>query len=127
MVVFACDNFRSYIIGSMVTIYIDHAAIRYFFVKKDAKPRLIRWILLLQEFDCEIQDKKGSENVVADHLSRLELDQQKDRACIQEMFPNEQLMRVEAIVPWYADYVNWIVRCYLMICLPSKRRNSHLM
>jgi hypothetical protein len=37
--------------------------------KKDAKPRLIRWILLLQEFDVEIHDKKWVENVVADHLS----------------------------------------------------------
>ena len=46
-VVFACDKFISYIIGSKVTIYTDHAAIRYLFANKDAKPRLIRWILLL--------------------------------------------------------------------------------
>ena len=73
MVVFACDKFRSYIIGSKVTIYTNHAAIRYLFAKKDAKPILNRWILLLQEFNLEIRDKKGSKNVVTDHLSRLEL------------------------------------------------------
>ena len=56
-VVFACDKFGSYIIGSKVMIYTNHAAIRYLFAKKDAKPCLIRWILLLQEFDLEIRDK----------------------------------------------------------------------
>ena len=67
--VFACEKFRPYILGSHVIIHIDHATIRYLMVKKDAKPRLIRWLLLMQEFDLE--DKKGSDNVIVDHLSRL--------------------------------------------------------
>ena len=70
--VFACEKFRSYILGSHVVIHTDHAAIKYLMEKKDAKPRLIIWVLLLQEFDLGIKDKKGSDNVIADHLSRLE-------------------------------------------------------
>ena len=70
--VFACENFRPYILESYVIIHTNHAAIKYLMAKKDAKPRLIRWVLLLQEFDLEIKDKKESDNVIADHLSRLE-------------------------------------------------------
>ncbi|RVW62567.1 Retrovirus-related Pol polyprotein from transposon 17.6 [Vitis vinifera] len=70
--VFACDKFRSYLIGTKVIVFTDHATLRYLFGKKDAKLRLIGWILLLQEFDLEIQDTKGRENSVADHLSRVE-------------------------------------------------------
>ena len=72
ILVFAFENFRSYLLLSKVIVYTDHSALKYLMAKKDAKPKLIRQILLLQEFDVEIRDKKGVENVVADHLSRLE-------------------------------------------------------
>ncbi|KAK1615684.1 hypothetical protein QYE76_021201 [Lolium multiflorum] len=89
-VVFACDKFRSYIVDSKVTVHTDHAAIRYLMEKKDAKPRLIRWVLLLQEFDLHIVDRKGADNPVADNLSRLE-NIAYDPVPINDSFPNEQL------------------------------------
>jgi len=67
-IVFAMDKFRSYLVGAKVIVYMDHAALKYLLTKKDVKPRLIHWILLLQEFDLEIRDKKGVDNCVADHL-----------------------------------------------------------
>jgi hypothetical protein len=70
-VVFAFEKFRSYIVNSKVIVYTNHSAIKYPLAKKDAKPRLICWILLLQEFDVEIRDKKGVENFVVGHLSRM--------------------------------------------------------
>jgi hypothetical protein len=109
-VVFALDKFRSYLLGSKVLVYSDHAALKYLLSKKDAKSRLIWWIMLLQEFDIEIWDKKGSENVVADHLSRLVVDFNEDVVPIVETFPGEQLMHVSRIVaPWFANIVNYIV------------------
>ena len=102
-VVFACDKFRSYIVDSKVTIQTDHAAIKYLMEKKDAKPRLIRWVLLLQEFDLHIVDRKGAENPVADNLSRLEniLD---DPLPINDNFPDEKLnvISTSRSTPWYA-------------------------
>ena len=81
---------------------------------KDAKPRLIRWVLLLHEFDLEIRDKKGSENVIANHLSRLEKPMEDERGnAIKENFPDEQLFQVSVQVPWYADIVNFLA-CDIM-------------
>ncbi|CAM8908355.1 unnamed protein product [Rhodiola kirilowii] len=106
-VVFALEKFRSYLLGTKVTVFSDHAAIRYLMTKKEAKPRLIRWILLLQEFDVEIKDKKGIENTVADHLSRLVRDEEP--GAITETFPDEHLFALSAKLPWYAPIVNYLV------------------
>jgi hypothetical protein len=114
-VVIACDKFRPYIVDLKVTIHTDHAAIRYLMAKKDAKPRLIRWVLLLQEFDLHIVDKKGAENSVADNLSRLE-NISFDPIPVNDSFPNEQLAAIKVTSresPWYADYANFIVSKYL--------------
>ena len=70
--VFACEKFRPYILGSHVIIHTDHTAIKYLMTKKETKTRLIRWVLLLQEFDQEIKDREGCDNVIADHLQRIE-------------------------------------------------------
>jgi hypothetical protein len=74
-VVFTIKKSRSYFMGAKVIIYIDHAALKYLLTKKDVKPHLIRWILLLQEFDMEIRDKKGVEDSMADHLSHLQFEE----------------------------------------------------
>nr|XP_016473220.1 PREDICTED: uncharacterized protein LOC107795149 [Nicotiana tabacum] len=71
VVVWAFDKFRAYMVGTKVIVYTDHAAIRYLFEKKDAKPRAIKWVLLSQEFNVRIRDRKGTGNQVVDHLSHL--------------------------------------------------------
>ncbi|CAN6453582.1 unnamed protein product [Victoria cruziana] len=110
-VVFALEKFRSYILGSRVIIYTDHAALKYLMSKKDSKPRLIRWILLLQEFDLEIKDKKGSENVVADHLSRVLVEVERDQLPVSDTFPDEYFLGIMSAIklPWYAHYCNYLV------------------
>ena len=69
-VVYALDKFHAYLVRSDIIIFIHHSTLKYLLTKKNAKAKLIRWVLLLQEFNPHIKDKKAAENVVADHLSR---------------------------------------------------------
>ena len=94
-VVFAFEKFRSYLLGTRVIVHTDHSALRYLMAKKDEKPRLIRWVLLLQEFDFEVLDRKGTENQVVDHLSRLEDEAMRelgDKTDIDDTFPDEHVL-----------------------------------
>ncbi|GKE12353.1 reverse transcriptase domain-containing protein [Tanacetum coccineum] len=95
-VVFAFDKFRQYLVLSKTIVFTDHSTLRYLFTKQDAKPRLIRWIFLLQEFDIGIRDNRGAKNLAADHLSRLENPDlgRLTRAEIRDLFPEERLMAV---------------------------------
>ncbi|GJY31388.1 reverse transcriptase domain-containing protein, partial [Tanacetum coccineum] len=109
-VVYAFEKFRPYLVLSKSIVYTDHSALKYLMNKQDAKPRLLRWVLLLQEFDITIRDKKGSENLAADHLSRLE-NPHKDvleNKDINEHFPLETLGVISSeSTPWFADYANY--------------------
>ncbi|GJR55258.1 reverse transcriptase domain-containing protein [Tanacetum coccineum] len=93
-VMYAFEKFRPYVVLSKSIVYTDHSALKYLMNKQDAQPRLLRWVLLLQEIDITIRDKKkGSENLAADHLSRLE-NPHKDvleNKDINEHFPLETL------------------------------------
>ncbi|RVW95263.1 Retrovirus-related Pol polyprotein from transposon opus [Vitis vinifera] len=106
-VVFALDKFRNYLLGTSIVIFTDHSALKYLLNKKDAKARLIRWILLLQEFNIQIKDKQGVENVVADHLSRVKVESHFEEAQINDEFPDDALCAVEKL-PWFANIVNYL-------------------
>jgi hypothetical protein len=118
-VVFTFENFRSYIVNSKVIVYTNHAAIKYLLAKKDAKPRLIHWILLIQEFDVEIRDKKGVENVVDDHLSRMNRGQD-DKEPIEDKIRDDHLYRVLDKKNWMID----IIRAIRKMPLDHLDRNS---
>ncbi|GJS47073.1 reverse transcriptase domain-containing protein [Tanacetum coccineum] len=112
-VVYAFEKFRPYLVLSKSIVYTDHSALKYLLAKQDAKPRLLRWILLLQEFDVVIRDKKGAENLATDHLSRLENPHQSEleKKEITKTFPLETLgmvtFRGDDNAPWFADFANY--------------------
>ncbi|GJV83756.1 reverse transcriptase domain-containing protein [Tanacetum coccineum] len=119
-VVNAFEKFRPYLVLSKTIVYTDHSALKYLLAKQDAKPRLLWWILLLQEFDVIIHDKKGAENLAADHLSRLENPHQGDleKKEINETFPLETLGMIsfhyDSSTPWFADIANYYARNFVV-------------
>jgi hypothetical protein len=119
-VIFANDKFRSYLVGAKVIVYTDHAALKYLLTKKDDKPRLIIWILLLQEFDLETKDKKGVENSVADHLSRMQFKNSQELP-INDSLRDDMLFKVTKSDPWYVNIVNFMVAGYVP---PRKTKGS---
>nr|GEZ60889.1 reverse transcriptase domain-containing protein [Tanacetum cinerariifolium] len=112
-VVYAFEKFRSYLIMNKSIVHTDHLALKYLFAKKDAKARLLRWVLLLQEFDFQVLDTKGAKKLAADHLSRLENPYENvlDPKDINETFPLETLSMVtfrgDSSAPWFVDFANY--------------------
>nr|GFA22552.1 reverse transcriptase domain-containing protein [Tanacetum cinerariifolium] len=126
-VVYAFEKFRPYLVLSKSIVYTDHSALKYLLNKQDAKPRFLRWVLLLQEFDITILDKKGSENLAADHLSRLE-NPHKDvleNKDINENFSLETLRSLSSdSTPWFADIANFHAGNFIKKGLTSQQKKK---
>nr|GFA47670.1 reverse transcriptase domain-containing protein [Tanacetum cinerariifolium] len=128
-VVYAFEKFRSYLIMNKSIVYTNHSALKYLFAKKDAKARLLRWILLLQEFDFKVIDTKGAENYAIDHLSCLENPYKNvfDLKEINETFPLESLNKVAHQDPstsWFADFANYHAENFIIKGMMSQRKQK---
>ncbi|GJU09998.1 reverse transcriptase domain-containing protein [Tanacetum coccineum] len=129
-VVYAFEKFRSYLIMNKSVVYTDHSALKYLFNKKDAKARLLRWVLLLQEFDFKVIDTKGAENYAADHLSHLENPYENvfDPKEINEIFPLETLNTVTShdnqSTPWFADIANYQAENFLIKGMSTQQKRK---
>nr|GEW67017.1 hypothetical protein [Tanacetum cinerariifolium] len=130
VVVCAFEKFWPYLVLSKSIVYTDHSVLEYLFNKQDAKPRLLRWVLLLQEFDISIRDKKGAENLAADHLSRLENPHQSvlDKKEINETFPLETLnmvsFRGDSSTSWFADFANYHAGNFVVKGMSSQQKRK---
>nr|GEY70796.1 reverse transcriptase domain-containing protein [Tanacetum cinerariifolium] len=129
-IVYAFEKFRSYLIMKKSIVHTDHSALKYLFAKKDAKARLLWWVLLLQEFDFKVLDTKGAENLAADHLSRLEKRYENvlDLKEINETFPLETLSMVtfrgDSSAPWFADFANYHAGKFIVKGMTSQQKNK---
>nr|GEY10826.1 reverse transcriptase domain-containing protein [Tanacetum cinerariifolium] len=129
-VVYAFEKFWSYFILNKSIVYTDHSALKYLFAKKYSKARLLRWVLLLQEFKFKVIDTKRAENLAADHLSRFENPYQNvlDLKEINESFPLETLnmvsFRGNSSTPWVADFANYHAENFIVKEMSSQQKNK---
>ncbi|GKB46717.1 reverse transcriptase domain-containing protein [Tanacetum coccineum] len=129
-VVYAFEKFRSYLILNKSIVYTDHSALKYLFAKKDSKARLLRWVLLLQEFTFKVIDTKGAKILAADHLSRLENPYENvlDPKEVNEKFPLETLnmvtFRDDSSTLWFADYANYHAGNFIVKGMSSQQKNK---
>nr|GEY99872.1 reverse transcriptase domain-containing protein [Tanacetum cinerariifolium] len=128
-IVYAFEKFRSYLIMNKSIVYTDHSSLKYLFAKKDAKARLLRWILLLQEFDFKVIDTKGAENYAADHLSHLENPYENvlDPKEINEFFPLEttsKLAHHDQSTLWFADFANYHSEKFIIKGISTQQKNK---
>nr|GEW85069.1 reverse transcriptase [Tanacetum cinerariifolium] len=123
-IVYAFEKFQPYLVLSKSIVYTDHSALKYLLNRQDAKPRLLRWVLFLQDFDIIILDKKRSENLAADHLSRLENPHQDvlENKDIKENFPQETL--TSHSTPWFADIANFHAGNFIKKGLTSQQKKK---
>nr|GEZ34998.1 reverse transcriptase domain-containing protein [Tanacetum cinerariifolium] len=129
VVVYAFKKFRSYLIMNKSIVYTDHSALKYLFAKKDAKARLLRWILLIQEFDFKVIDTRRAENYAADHLSCLENPYKNvfDPKEINETFPLKSLNKVahkDPSTPWFADLANYHAGNFIIKGMTSQQKQK---
>nr|GEV38601.1 reverse transcriptase domain-containing protein [Tanacetum cinerariifolium] len=130
VVVYTFEKFRFYLIMNKSIVYTDHSALKYLFAKKDFKVRLLRWVLLLQEFKFKVIDTKGADNLAVDHLSRLKNPHQNvlDPKEINETFPLETLnmvsFRSNSSTSWFADFVNYHAGNFVVKGMSSQQKNK---
>nr|GEU78202.1 hypothetical protein [Tanacetum cinerariifolium] len=130
VVVYAFEKFQSYLIINKSIVYTDHSALKYLFAKKDSKARLLRWVLLLQEFTFKVIDTKRAENLAADHLSRQENPHQNvlDPKEINKSFPLDTLnlvsTRGNSSTLWFADLANYHAGNFVVKGMASQQKNK---
>ena len=121
-IVHSLNKFRHYITSYKTFIHNDHAAIRYLMNKPNVNARIIRWLLLLQQFDLTIVDKPGKENVVANFLSRLDLPAGEE-GTVDDQMPDEHLFAITVLSPWFSDIANYLVSAQFPPHLSSKEKS----
>eukprot|EP00253_Pinus_taeda_P010834 PITA_10834 len=122
VVVHSLNKLRHYITGYQTFVHTDHAAIRYLMNKLDVNARIIRWLLLLQQFDLTIVDKPGKENFVVDFLSRVNLTTGEEET-VDDWMPDEHLFSISVLSLWFADIANYLVSTQFPPHLSSKEKS----